>query len=207
VKAAGDCSAKATARADAFQKVTNVVKQTASAEIKGPNLFGFLGIFVIGILMLLIAPRLLASAVGSLAAAKAKDPDEQQRRAAQAETIKVLASLLIAYAAFVWPGLLAAILQIRPYVADLESDAICTDGEATGAAGEKYNIAPDQIVNDFVFWDPQCTLTRPGEECTQAVHYKTCGVFSGRCNDPALAQDLVRYENVTRACGKLAGLV
>ena len=207
VRAAGDCSAKATARADAFQKLTNVVKQTAEAEIKGPNLFGFLGIFIIGILLLLIAPRLLASAVGSLASAKAKDPGEQQRRAAQAETIKVLAGLLIAYAAFVWPGLLAAVLQIKPYVADLESDALCTDGKATGAAGEKFNIAPDQIVNDFAFWDPQCILTRPGDECTQGVHYKTCGVFSGRCDDPVLAQDLVRFENVSRACGKMAGLV
>jgi hypothetical protein len=66
--------------------------------------------------------------------------------------------------AFVWPGLLAAILQIKPYVPDMESDELCTDGKATGAAGDKYNVAPETVISDFV--DPQCGLTREREPVT-----------------------------------------
>ncbi len=207
VSVMGNCAASATAATSSFNKLTNVVAQKSSSEIKGIDLATGLMIFLFFIVFLFVGPPLLRSMTSSWSSDNTSNPQAVQAAAAATGMFRTLVMLLVGYALIVWPGLISAVLHVWPWAPAITNfrEEFCTNGKATGNDGKQYNIDPNAFINNFVFWDEQCALTQSGEQCEQARHYKTCGIFSGLCDDPVAQADIAGYKMAFEACGKLAG--
>lgn len=206
VSVMGNCAAKATASTDAFNKLTNVVAQTATAEIKGIDIMAFLLMLLLPLLFLLVGPSLLRSITSSW---RSNDESEESKnRAVSSKMLYYLCLLLVIYLALVWPGLTAGLLHVTPWPPAIVNykDDFCSDGKANLAEGNKYNIDPRIFINDFYFYDKDCTLQVPGEPCVKKKHYKSCGIFSGICDDPAAKADIDAYQAAFEACDALNGM-
>lgn len=207
VSVMGSCAATAAASSSSFNKVANVVSQSATSEVKGIDLMSMGIIFLFVLLFLFVGPPLM-KAVTSTWSQSAQTDEEKKKKEASSQLVITLAMIIVGYAGLVWPGIAAGFAHVYPWppaVVNYKED-FCTDGKAGSAEGKQYNIDPRAFINDFVFFDEKCTLTPPGETCEQARHYKTCGLFSGLCNDPNAIADLAAYRASAEACAALSGL-
>jgi len=206
VSVMGNCAASATASTDAFSKLTNVVGQTAEAEIKGIDIMGFMLLLLLPLLFLLVGPSLISSITSSWR--RNDDSEESKSRAASGKLLGYLTVFLVAYMSLAWPGLGAGLAHVYPWppgIVNYKED-FCSDGKAGVAQGEKYNIDPRVFINDFYFYDKDCVLQPPGEPCEKGRHYKSCGIFSGVCDDPDAKADVEAYKAALQACEGLSGM-
>jgi hypothetical protein len=205
VSVMGNCAANAAASTDSFNKLTNVVSQTAEAEIKGVDLMSMILMMLLPLLFFMIGPSLIRTVTSSWR--NNDNSPETQKQAAASKLLSTLSMILVAYAALVWPGVGALVTHVYPWppaIVNYKED-FCTDGQAGFAAGKTYHIDPRAFINNFVFYDKDCTLQAPGEPCEKAKHYKSCGIFSGLCDDPNAVADLEAYKAAFEACGTLSG--
>lgn len=206
VSVMGSCAAKAAASTESFNKVTNAISQSASAESKGIDPFAMLMMMVLGFLFVMLAPKLLKAAASSWS--ENDDSAESKAKEASSARLTVVCMLLGAYLILVYPGIMAAVLHVTPWepaVVNYKED-FCTNGTAGSAAGAKFNVDPQAFINDFAFWDNTCATVPAGTFCdasAQARHYKSCGIFSDLCDDPAAIADKNAYTLAFSACGEL----
>jgi hypothetical protein len=206
VSVMGSCAATAAASTESFNKVTNAVTQAATAEAKGVDPFALLMMMALGFLFVMLAPKLMRSVVSSWNSNDGS-AESKQREASSARLI-VIVVLFGVYLFLVWPGVLAVVLNVRPWppaVVNYKED-FCTNGTAGRAAAEKFNVDPDAFINDFAFWDNTCATLPAGTFCDasqQARHYKSCGIFSDLCDDPQARIDKEQYALAFAACGEL----
>lgn len=206
VSVMGSCAAKAAASTESFNKVTNAISQSATAESKGIDPFAMLMMMALGFLFVMLAPKLLKSVASSWSAND--DSAESKQREASSARMIVACVLLGCYLVLVYPGMLAAYLNVSPWepaIVNYKED-FCTNGTAGSAAGAKYNVDPQAFINDFAFWDNTCATVPAGTFCdasAQARHYKSCGIFSDLCDDPQAIADKQAYALAFSACGEL----
>lgn len=195
-KVMGDCVTENVAKSSATQTLSQIFDQTAKSVNKGINPFILL-MMIIAIIGALIILPIMMKAMASLGRPP-RNPAE--RRSASARKFAVfMTTILLLLMALWWPGLGAALLGMTPwpYTGDTSPDAVCRQSEP---------VDRSIIINEFMWWDEDCVAPGPEGACTdekRAKHYKSCGVFSGKCDDPSFVQDRDRYREVQKACSAL----
>jgi hypothetical protein len=195
-KVMGDCAVTVSGQSKAYNKVTSVMDQTATATVKGVDPFAFILALLLPFLLLLLMPLGIGALKSSLGAALTGDPKSEQR----AKIIDIAGTLInvaLVYAAVVWPGIAAYMFGVAPYQPPMPgTDDVCLKDTYVGE---------DTFVNKFMFYDPTCATAPKDKTCEKTRHYAGCGVFSGLC--PAATADIERYTAAAEACSSLRGLV
>lgn len=195
-KVMGDCVTENVARSSAAQTLSQIFDQTAKSANKGINPFILL-MMIIAIIGAMVILPIMMKAASSLGRAP-RNPAE--RRAASARKFAVFMTRVLLFIMVVWwPGVASIFLGMSPwpYTGDTSPDAVCRQGEP---------VDRSLIINEFMWWDEDCVSPGPEGACTdekRAKHYKSCGIFSGKCDDPSFAADRNRYREVQKACSAL----
>jgi len=181
----GECVATQVGKSSSAQELTQILDQTATAKNEGITTMGlFAGVFLV-----------LAFVLGIPLGLKILTMRSKAQRPPETRAASFLAVVLVLALVFWFPGVGSYYLGIGfwPYPGDADANALCNRGKP---------IAPETVVNTFMWYDDTCA-SNPNNTCTperKMIHYKACGVFSGICDDPALADDKASFINVSEAC-------
>jgi len=183
----GECVASQVGKSKASQDLTQIMDQSAKASNEGVTLMGlFSGVFLV-----------LAFVIGIPVGLKILTARSKKQAPPESKAASFLAIVLVLLLVLWFPGVASYFLGIGfwPYPGDTDTDALCRRGEP---------IPQDRVVNDFMWYDAFCaSRTDPEITCTderKLVHYGTCGVFSGICDDPSLATDKAAFVTRSELC-------
>jgi hypothetical protein len=200
----GDCVADFVGKSSASQTLTNILDQKATATVKGVDPWSL----VVLLLLVLLAPIMIPVGFRILTKPHKKQQEQPTPEQAAADSGRRIAYwlllLLLLMIMFWYPGLGAYLLGIRPWPARMPFN------NGTAACRQDKLVDPSLIINNFMWWDADCTS--PGHEgaCTdekRAKHYEDCGLFAstGGCDDPQFAKDKAQFIGAQRACAALGG--
>lgn len=201
VKMVADCVAKHGASTQAMQDLSTMTDQTAKATTKGGGLWDLIILLLMAPLLTFLMPLALRKGFTSF-----KDKDTSPLH-----TVAIVLSICLGIC-FVgwWPGYGAFQLGIAPWPypyseKDLSNGKqVCKDGVFDRTT----------VVNEFMFYDPNCFLynqvnATTGPNCPDSekeIHYKTCGLFSGKCKSAELDAEIARFKKVSKLCAEMPPL-
>lgn len=199
VSMVADCVARHGASTESVQDLSTFTDQTAKATTKGGGLWDLIILLLMLPLMTFLMPLALRKGFTAF-----KDKDKPSPPTIGAIVLCVILGIAICGW---WPGYMAFQLGVQPWPypyseKDMSNGRpVCKDGVFDRST----------VMNSFMFYDPNCYIYNQvnkttGSGCPEdakQIHYKNCGIFSGKCDSPQLADEIDSFKKVAKICGEM----